>query len=112
MKKNIAVVGFGFMSTTHTLNIVNNAKLRLTAIIDKNPENVHKNLSRQSGNFSTGNINSEDLSSIDIYSDFADYLKIEKPDAVAITVHTDLHHVLTKMALDSIKICYQHINKK
>lgn len=102
MKKNIAVVGFGFMGTTHTLNILNNTKLRLTAIIDKNPANVRKNLSGQSGNFSTGNINAEDLSSIDNYSDFADCLINNQPPVKC----------TPESALDSIKICYQHINKK
>jgi hypothetical protein len=70
MKKNIAVVGFGFMGMTHTMNTLRNPNLNLAAIVDKNTENIRKNLGEQSGNFSTGS------------------------------------------ALDSIKICYHHINLK
>lgn len=99
--KRIAVIGFGFMGMTHTLNILKNPNLKLTAIVDKNPENIRKNLGEQSGNFSTGNIGAEELSSISIYSDFADCLKIEKPHAVVIAVHTDLHFALAKMALEA-----------
>ena len=41
---NIAVVGFGFMGKTHTGNILKNPNARLAAIVDKNTENIHKNL--------------------------------------------------------------------
>ena len=101
MKKNIVVVGFGFMGMTHTLNILKNPNLNLTAIVDKNPENIRKNLGEQSGNFSTGNISAGQLSAINIYSDFADCLKIEKLDAVVIAVHTNLHYPMAKMALEA-----------
>ena len=101
MKKNIAVVGFGFMGMTHTINILKNPHLKLTAIVDKNPENIRKNLGEQGGHFTTGTMSAEELSSISIYSDLADCLKIEKPDAVVIAVHTNLHYGLTKMALEA-----------
>lgn len=101
MKKNIAVVGFGFMGMTHTLNILNNPDLKLTAIVDKNPDVIRKNLSQQSGNFSTGKINAEELSSVNIYKGLSDCLKAEKLDAVVIAVHTSLHYTLTKVALEA-----------
>lgn len=82
MKKNIAVVGFGFMGMTHTLNILKNPNLNLTAIVDKNMENIVKNLVEQSGNFSTGTISAEQLSPAKMYSDFADCLHTEKPDHI------------------------------
>lgn len=100
MKKNIAVVGFGFMGMTHTMNILNNPDLKLTAIADKNPDVISKNLSQQSGNFSTGNINAEELTSVNIYPDLSDCLKYEKLDAVVIAVHTSLHYTLSKVALE------------
>ena len=42
--KRVAVVGFGFMGMTHTLNILQNADLELVAIVDKDPESIAKNL--------------------------------------------------------------------
>jgi predicted dehydrogenase len=51
MKKNFVVVGFGFMGMTHTLNILKNPDLKLTAIVDRYPENIRKNMQEQSGNF-------------------------------------------------------------
>lgn len=101
MKKNIAVVGFGFMGMTHSLNILKNPDLKLTAIIDKNPDNIRRNLNEQSGNFSTGSIRPEDLAEIRIYTELYEFLKHEKPDAIVIAVHTDLHFALTEMALNA-----------
>ena len=101
MKKRIAVVGFGFMGMTHTLNILNNKDLTLVALVDKNPENIRRNLGEPSGNFSTGSFSEEALSSINIYSDLSECLKQEKPDAVVIAVHTNLHFPLTAMALEA-----------
>ena len=101
MKKNIAVVGFGFIGMTHTLNILKNPNLNLTAIVDKNTENISKNLGEKSGNFSTATISAEQLSSINIYSDFADYINAETPDACVIAVHTNLHYKLALQALEA-----------
>lgn len=96
---NIVVVGFGFMGMTHTLNILKNPKLQLKAIVDRVPENILTKLTEQSGNFSTGTIDAEALSGVNIYSDFAECLKIEKPDACVIAVHTALHYPMAEMAL-------------
>jgi predicted dehydrogenase len=101
MIKNIAVVGFGFMGMTHTMNILKNPGLKLTTIVDKNPEHILKNLGAQGGNFSTGSISAEALSSIRIYTELSDCLKAEKSDAVVIAVHTDLHFPLAEMALEA-----------
>jgi predicted dehydrogenase len=45
--KKIAVVGFGLMGSTHTINILKNPELELVAIVDKNPGNIMKNLTEQ-----------------------------------------------------------------
>jgi predicted dehydrogenase len=45
--KKIAVVGFGFMGSTHTINILKNPELELVAFVDKNPGNIMKNLTEQ-----------------------------------------------------------------
>lgn len=97
--KRVAVVGFGFMGMTHTLNILKNKDLKLVAIIDVNPALIEKNLDAKSGNFSTGNIEANDLASIHKYSNFDDCLLSEELDAVNICVHTNLHYEMTKKAL-------------
>ena len=98
---NIIVVGFGFMGQTHTLNILKNPTLRLSAIVDRNSENVLAKLSEQSGNFSTGSIDAKQLSGVNIYSDLAECLKVEKPDICVIAVHTALHFEMAQMALET-----------
>ena len=40
----VAVVGFGFMGITHTLNILKNPDLILKAIVDLNPDLIEKKL--------------------------------------------------------------------
>lgn len=97
----IVVVGFGFMGKTHTGNILKNPNVRLTAIVDKNTENIHENLKGESGNFETGSIDAEELSKVNIYSDFAQCLATEKPDACVIAVHTNLHYEMAKAALEA-----------
>jgi len=97
----IVVVGFGFMGKTHTGNILKNPSARLAAIVDKNTENIHENLKGESGNFDTGSIDAEELSKVNIYSDFAECLKTEKPDACVIAVHTNLHFEMAKTALEA-----------
>lgn len=99
--KKIAVVGFGFMGLTHTINILKNPELEMVAIVDKNPENIRKNLTEQVGNFSTGTLNEEVVSKIKIYTDLKDCLATETPDVCVIAVHTNLHYELTKMALNA-----------
>lgn len=99
--KKIAVVGFGFMGLTHTINILKNPELELVAIVDKNPENIRKNLTEQVGNFSTGTLSEDVVSKIKIYTDLKDCLAAETPDICVIAVHTNLHYELTKMALNA-----------
>jgi predicted dehydrogenase len=97
--KRVAVVGFGFMGMTHALNILKNKDLKLVAIVDADPALIEKNLTAKGGNFSTGNIDSRDLESINKYSSMDDCLHSEDIDAVNICVHTALHYELTKKAL-------------
>ena len=97
--KRIAVVGFGFMGMTHTMNILKNKDLKLVAIIDSNPALIEKNLDAKSGNFSTGNIDPRDIASIHKYSNLDDCLLTEELDAVNISVHTNLHYEMAKKAL-------------
>ena len=95
----VAVVGFGFMGMTHTLNILKSSDLKLVAIVDANPELIEKNLDEKTGNFPTGNINASDLATIHNYSNLDDCLSSEDLDAVIICVHTDLHYEFTKKVL-------------
>lgn len=95
----VAVVGFGFMGVTHTINILRNPDLELVAIVDKFPENIKKNLSAQSGNFSTGSISGEAISRASVYTNLDDCLAGEALDACVISVHTDLHFEFTMKAL-------------
>jgi len=97
--KKIALVGFGFMGLTHTINVLKNKHLKLVAIVDKNIENIEKNLLDQGGNFSTGNISKESLSGVKMYSAIDDCILHEKTDAYFICVHTDLHFEMAEKAL-------------
>ena len=100
-KLKVAVIGFGFMGVTHTMNILKSPELELVAIVDKNPENISKNLDKQVGNLSTGTFNKNEISGIRIYSSFEDCLVNEKLYACVIAVHTDFHYKLTKLALEA-----------
>ena len=97
--KRVAVVGFGFMGMTHTLNILQNKDLELVAIVDKDPASIEKNLFAPGGNFSTGNIDPQVLQNIRKYSHLHDCLHEEDLDAVHICVHTELHYEMAKLAL-------------
>ena len=97
--KNVAVVGFGFMGMTHSLNILKNKDLKLVAIVDANPEIIEKNLKAKTGNISTGNIDAIDLADVHKYSSLDECLRKEDLDAVNICVHTNLHYEMTKKAL-------------
>lgn len=96
----VVVVGFGFMGKTHTGNLLKNPHAQLVAIVDKNTENIQKNLKEESGNFSTDYFGEEELLKVNIYADFAECLKAEKPDACVIAVHTNLHVEMAKLALE------------
>lgn len=95
----VAVVGFGFMGITHTLNILKNKDLRLAAIVDINTALIEKNLDSKIGNLSTGSIDSAELSGINKYSDLEECLHSEEVDAVNICTHVNLHY---KMALTAL----------
>jgi predicted dehydrogenase len=97
--KKIAVAGFGFMGKTHTLNILKNKDLKLSAIVDINPDLAGKDLFAGTGNFSTGNISADDLSDIHTYTSLDDCMETEDLDAVVISVHTNLHYEMAKKAL-------------
>ena len=97
--KKVAVVGFGFMGMTHTLNILKNEDLQLMAIVDKSTETIEKNLFASGGNYSTGEIDPAVLKNLNKYSDFNECLETEELDAVHICVHTDLHYEMAKKAL-------------
>jgi len=99
--KKVAVVGFGFMGMTHTINIIKNKHLKLVAIVDKDLDGIKEKLNSNTGNFSTGNIDQDVFASIQKYSDFDDCLSNEELDAVHICVHTDLHFTMTKKALSA-----------
>jgi predicted dehydrogenase len=99
--KKVAVVGFGFMGLSHTANILKNPNLKLVAIVDKNTDNIERNLRDQVGNFNTGNLTKESLAGIKIYSDMDDCILHENTDAYFICVHTDLHYEMTKKALNA-----------
>jgi predicted dehydrogenase len=97
----VVVVGFGFMGKTHTGNLLKNPNAKLVAIVDKSTENIQKNLKEESGNFSTDSFSEEELFKVNVYADFDECLKTEKPDACIIAVHTNLHYEMAKLALDS-----------
>lgn len=97
--KKIAVVGFGFMGKTHTLNILNNKNLKLAAIVDVNTSLIEENLNSKSGNFATSDIDPSDLTDINKYSTLDECLQSEDLDAICICVHTNLHYEITKKAL-------------
>lgn len=97
--KKVAVVGFGFMGMTHTINILKIKNLSLVAIVDKDLEGIEDKLSSSNGNFSTGDIDPKVLASIRKYQNLDACIKNEELDAVHICVHTDLHYNLAKKAL-------------
>lgn len=99
----VAVIGFGFMGITHTLNILRNPDLKLKAIVDINPEMIEKNLKSGIGNISTGKIDGDELAGISKYSDIDECLRSEDLDAVNICTHVNLHYAMTKKALLSNK---------
>lgn len=94
-KLRVAIVGFGFMGKTHALNILKSENMSLTAIVDNNI-----NLNNQSGgNFNTGEIASEVLSTIPHYCTLDDCLANESLDLVYICVHTLSHYELAMKSL-------------
>lgn len=99
--KKVAVLGFGFMGVTHSINILKCKNLELTAIIEKNIDSVSEKLEQKTENPATGEIDKEAFKNIPVYSTLDLCLENEKLDAVHICVHTDLHFVIVKEALNS-----------
>jgi predicted dehydrogenase len=95
----VAVVGFGFMGITHTLNILKNKDLKLVAIVDSNIDLIEKNLISKGGNLATGDLSADYLEGIHKYSSLDDCLNSEDIDVVNICVHLNLHYDLAKKAL-------------
>ena len=101
--KKVAVVGFGFMGMTHSLNIFKNQDLELVAIIDKDIESIEQKLKQPEGNFSTGEIDPEKIQKVNKYHSLTDCIENEDFEAVHVCVHTDLHFQITKEALQAGK---------
>ena len=99
MVKKVVVAGFGFMGMTHTLNILKNKDLELTAIVDARPDLIEGKLNTETGNISTGKVSGKDIEGIRKYSDLNTCLRSEDADAVIICTHTHLHYEMTKLAL-------------
>ena len=89
------------MGVTHAINILKNPDMELVAIVDKYPDNIRKNLNEQIGNFSTGTIDMDVISKLNIYQNLEDCLDSETLDACVIAVHTNLHYDLTVSALNA-----------
>lgn len=98
--KKVAVIGFGFMGITHSLNILKCKDFELVAIIEKDVDTVPDKLKQQIGNLGTGNDDTVALEKIPVYSTLESCLVTEKLDAVHVCVHTDLHFSIVKEALN------------
>ena len=98
--KKVVVAGFGFIGKIHAFNILKNPDTELVAIVDKNIETIEKELNSKSGNLNAGELNSEDIKGIKKYSDLDECIENEKPDAIHICVHTDLHYLFVKKVLN------------
>ena len=97
---NVAVIGFGFMGITHSLNIMRNKRLDLKAIITRNTADIPMRVKEQQGNFSSGEIRAGDFEKIPSYMSLRDCLKHERIDIVHICVHTNLHYELAREAME------------
>jgi predicted dehydrogenase len=98
--KKVAVIGFGFMGITHSQNILKCEGLELAAIIEKDVDSVSKKLSEPVGNFSTGITDAETIRKVPVYPDLDACLAKQQLDGVHICVHTDLHYLIVKEALN------------
>ena len=94
-KLRTAIVGFGFMGKTHASNVLCSNTMTLTAIVDSKPDFTQKG-----GNIQTGELDMNDFSSVNTYTDFNECLEKESLDLVFICVHTHLHY---EMAMKSLK---------
>jgi len=97
----VAVIGFGFMGTVHSQNILKNKELELAAIIEKDVESVTQKINDPGGNLSTEKANQETLQKVPVFPDLNTCIEQMKLDAVHICVHTNLHYTLVKQALNA-----------
>jgi len=93
--KNAAIIGFGFMGMTHTLNILRIKDLKLAAIVDRDLSMIEKNLQSGIGNISVGNIDAKELEGVKRYSDIDECLRNEDIDVVIICTHVNTHYELS-----------------
>jgi len=101
--KRIAVIGFGFMGLTHTLNILRNKDLELAAIVDRNPDLIEKTIEGKGGNIATGSLDAGILMDINKYTTIKECLDKESIDAVCICVPTAFHYDTASEALSAGK---------
>lgn len=99
----VAVVGFGFMGMTHTLNIFRNPDIELVAIVDKDLDGIEDKLLNPEGNFSTSAIDPGDIQKVKKYRELSSCLENEPLDAVHVCVHTDQHFAVAHEVLLSGK---------
>ena len=99
--KRVAVIGFGFMGITHSLNILKCKDLELAAIIEKDVDSVKEKIGQKTGNLSTGDVDTETLAKVPVYPTLESCIEMEKLDAVNVCVHTDLHYSMVKKALNN-----------
>ena len=97
--KKAAIIGFGFMGLTHTLNILKIEEMELAAIVDMDLSMIDQNLRSSIGNISVGSINASDISGVRRYSGIDACLQNEDIDAVIICTHVNTHYELAKKAL-------------
>lgn len=98
-KKNVAVVGFGFMGMMHTANILKSKKMNLVAIVSRHPAKIMDKVKSDTGNFDVADVDATLLQGLPKYASLKECLQHEQLDAVFICTHTDLHFELTKEAL-------------
>lgn len=87
---NIAVVGIGFMGTTHFLAAKSVAGARVGAIVTRDPRKQRGDWSRIQGNFGSGG-GVQDLSDVTVYESLNEVLADESIDLVDICLPTKMH---------------------
>jgi len=94
-KLRTAIAGFGFMGKTHASTILHSETMTLAAIIDPK-----LNLAQKGGNLETGELDIDDLSGVNTYTNMDECLEKETLDLIFICVHTYLHY---EIAMKSLK---------
>jgi predicted dehydrogenase len=78
-----------------------NNKMKLQAIITRQPEKTREKFNEKGGNFSSGVIDANAILNVPVYTSLQECLNHQKIDAVQICVHTDLHYEIAKEAMES-----------